>query len=369
MSAPAATTGVFYYVYPDGTDKSGTDEERTRLFNNAAIEPILLRWRDKVTDGLIDEGGKIKNVFTRAERGVEDNVSRVIHELNAIPDAVAELEVALEAQEESLRLHRHLVEMPVHDARQLTEASLHDNGFLLLPHTSAVTDWDDHGELATTYAQETANLVKEMTGARRTFASDYLVRQSEPEEGGNGPLAKLMTGSRGPARAVHNDFTEAYGPGIINTIAAGGVPHTQTFGLTQAMLDGGVTQDEVRSSRILVINTWRSVVDTPLERMPLALIDRRTIPKTSLSTSLIGKIPSGQRRGGIEIFNAAHHDDHRWYYYPNMTRDELLIWKGYDSTEVPARPPMHSAFDDPRTPENAAERKSVEVRVLCLLDP
>ena len=51
-----------------------------------------------------------------------------------------------------------------------------------------------------------------------------------------------------------------------------------------------------------------------------------------------------------------------------MTRDEVLLWKGYDSDEVPARPPLHSAFEDPATPPDAAQRTSVEVRVLCLLE-
>ena len=59
--------------------------------------------------------------------------------------------------------------------------------------------------------------------------------------------------------------------------------------------------------------------------------------------------------------------DHEWYYFPEMQRDEVLCFKTYDSDEDPFHPTLHSSFLDPRTPPNAPVRKSLEVRVLCLL--
>ena len=50
-----------------------------------------------------------------------------------------------------------------------------------------------------------------------------------------------------------------------------------------------------------------------------------------------------------------------------MTAEEVLLWKGYDSAEVPLRPTLHTSFEDACTPVDAGERNSVEVRVLCLL--
>ena len=145
------------------------------------------------------------------------------------------------------------------------------------------------------------------------------------------------------------------------------MPHTQTFGLTDAILEAGVTEQTLRDSRMLMVNTWRPVNDEPVQRFPLAITDRKTIPRASLHSTLIGKVPSGQPRGGIEIYNASYDSRHQWYYYPAMTRDEVLIWKGYDSAEAPARPSLHASFDAPNTSVDAAERKSIEVRVLCLL--
>ena len=370
MSAPAQTRGTFFYRRPVSTntpDAPDAAAEQARLAAAADYRPVLRRWRHRCSERLIDDSGKIRNVFTRTEPGAEDNVSRVIRELNQIPEAVADLETALDAQRTLSRLGQQPVEMRVRDARALPETSLDENGFQLVRHVSRVTDWQDDRQLASVYYQEINDLVRDVTGATHVFSNNHLRRQSEPAEGGNGPLAELMVGSRGPARSVHNDFTECYGEGLIRTIASNGVPHTQTFGLTHAMQDAGVTEAQLRSSRMLVVNTWRAIGAEPLRRSPLAVADRRTVSRACLHRTLIGNVPSGEPRGGIEIFSAEYDPAHDWYYYPDMTQDEVLLWKGYDSAEVPARPNLHSAFDDPRTPADAPERHSVEVRVLCLL--
>ena len=367
MSMPAETTGVFSYVYPEDLDRSDTLAERKRLAAAAAVEPVLRRWRHRCSEGLIDQAGKIRNVYTRAEQGVEANVSRVIRELNLVPEAVAELQAALDAQLALGALERRQEQMPVRNARLLTDASLQGSGFQLVHHTSAVTDWDDDRQLANVYYEEMNALVRGVTGATHVFSNNHLRRESEPALGGNGPLARLMAQSRGPVNAVHNDFTESFREGIIKTVASGGLPHTQTFGLTDAILKAGVSAEDLEQSRMLVINTWRAVGTEPLERFPLAVVDRRTVSRSCLHPTLIGKVPSGKPRGGIDIYNAEYEPGHRWYFYPAMTRDEVLLWKGYDSAEVPAQPNLHASFDDPNTPADAPERKSVEVRVLCLL--
>lgn len=164
----------------------------------------------------------------------------------------------------------------------------------------------------------------------------------------------------------HNDFAESFKEGIILS-AVTGVPHTQTFGISDVIRDAGISEDLLRSSRMLVINTWRTTNKSPLKRFPLALADRRTVPRVSLRPTLLGKLPAATPRGGLDMYNCQAHPDHEWYYFPDMTRDEVLLWKGYDSEEVPLLPTLHSSFVDPLTPEDADERKSIEVRVLCLL--
>eukprot|EP00951_Prasinocladus_malaysianus_P012213 scaffold90928_cov52-Prasinocladus_malaysianus.AAC.1 len=70
--------------------------------------------------------------------------------------------------------------------------------------------------------------------------------------------------------------------------------------------------------------------------------------------------------------------DHRWYYYPEMLREEALLLKQWDSTGlIPGHEEgtgkssrsmfsLHSAFSDPATTEDAPDRESIEVRCVVL---
>jgi len=57
---------------------------------------------------------------------------------------------------------------------------------------------------------------------------------------------------------------------------------------------------------------------------------------------------------------------HRWFYFPEMKRDEALVFKVYDSeTDGRARFTAHTSFNDPRTPAGAPPRQSIEARALA----
>jgi hypothetical protein len=47
-----------------------------------------------------------------------------------------------------------------------------------------------------------------------------------------------------------------------------------------------------------------------------------------------------------------------------MAPDEAILIKGYDSAQGVARFTAHSAFDDPGSRRDAAERESIEARAL-----
>ena len=48
-----------------------------------------------------------------------------------------------------------------------------------------------------------------------------------------------------------------------------------------------------------------------------------------------------------------------------MERDEVLVFKTYDSEMDPFIPTLHSAFDDPDCPADAPPRESIEARAIC----
>ena len=70
-----------------------------------------------------------------------------------------------------------------------------------------------------------------------------------------------------------------------------------------------------------------------------------------------------------EVYSLTFSDAHRWYYYPRMQADEVLLLKCFDSDAGCARFTAHTAFDDPTTGEDAPRRESIEVRTLAFFEP
>jgi len=59
---------------------------------------------------------------------------------------------------------------------------------------------------------------------------------------------------------------------------------------------------------------------------------------------------------------------HRWFYFPAMRRDEVILFKQWDSDPtLPGRMCFHTSFHDPAAPgpPGAAPRQSVEARGLA----
>jgi hypothetical protein len=65
------------------------------------------------------------------------------------------------------------------------------------------------------------------------------------------------------------------------------------------------------------------------------------------------------------VYAVRDNPSHRWFYVPEMTVDEVLLLKCYDSaTDGRARFDPHTAFTDPTTPADASPRESIELRTL-----
>lgn len=95
-----------------------------------------------------------------------------------------------------------------------------------------------------------------------------------------------------------------------------------------------------------------------IENFPLALCDAST---TAAEDLIPVKRLAKDRTGEIQL--ATYNPKHRWFYFPHMTADEVLLFKTYDSAEDGrARYTIHTSFDDPSAPQNAPVRQSIETR-------
>ena len=121
----------------------------------------------------------------------------------------------------------------------------------------------------------------------------------------------------------------------------------------------GADAEELLKHRYAEINVWRPIRG-PLLRSPLALCDAQTLSQENLLGSDL-RYPD--RTG--ETYAVTYNPDQRWYYFPKMETDEVVLIRCFDSARSgAARFSAHGAFDDPQTPEGAPPRESIECRLL-----
>jgi hypothetical protein len=232
--------------------------------------------------------------------------------------------------------------VPIADMRAIADTlSLDREGFELVAHDTKVDDLYDDEAVEKVYYPEIEALLRERLGASKVVVFDA-TRRADSEKGAANP-----DGLRGPAARVHVDYTVKSGPQRTADI----------LGEEEAK------RLERAGARIVQINVWRPIKG-PVERSPLALADASSIaPGDLVATDQVFADRTG------EIYHVAHDPGQRWYYAPRMTRDEVILIKGWDSVDDGrARFAPHGAFPLPDTPKDAPARESIEVRTLVVIE-
>jgi hypothetical protein len=225
--------------------------------------------------------------------------------------------------------------MGILDGRAVADKlSLEREGFIFVHHDTKVKDFYDEVEVRSVYYPEIEQLVKETSGAKRVLVFDHTLRSADSAM----REAKQISG---PVRNAHNDYTEWSGPQRVRDLLRN-------------------EADELLKRRFAVVQVWRPIRN-PVQREPLAIADARSIGTKEL-------IPSSRvypDRVG-EVYHCTFNPEHRWYYFPNMQRNEAVVFKTFDSSkDGRARWTAHTAFDDPTSPPDAPPRESIEMRTLA----
>ncbi len=211
-------------------------------------------------------------------------------------------------------------------------ASLEHEGFKLIRHSTMVDDFYDEEGVQSGYYGEIKEVALKESGAAFAQVLSHITRSEE----------QALSGRRlGAHRLVHNDFT----PGLKQTLAP---------------LLG---QYDIEKGRICVFNLWRRF-DQDAVHAPLAVCDASSVTEAELIPTDLHNYGGGEGFQ-VEIYQSSYSPKHRWFYYPKMQRDEVLMFKTYDSAMSPFMPTLHSAFDDPACPNGVSQRESIEVRVMC----
>jgi hypothetical protein len=189
-------------------------------------------------------------------------------------------------------------------------------------------DFLDDEHIKSTYYPEVEKLLLDnVPGAHKVTLFDHTIRRSNP----NAP--------RAPVTRVHVD---------------------QTARSTEwrVKLHNPEEADELLKGRYRIINVWRPL-NGPVQAHPLGFASAETTRDEDL-------VPVEHRyphRTG-ETAAVQHHPKQKFYYWSGMQNDERLFLKCFDSQEGVGQRVPHTAFIDPRTPEGAKGRESIEVRAL-----
>jgi hypothetical protein len=226
--------------------------------------------------------------------------------------------------------------MTVVDARGIG-ADVDREGFQLVRHTSAITDWTDRAALEAIHKGEVADLIKQVTGADEVqVTAPGILRYSE-KSGKAG-----SSDNSHPARFAHVDINDVTAVQFAERGAGG-----RAF------------------KRCAAYNLWRALSPAPQD-VPLALCDARTVAADDLILAdAIFDPPGGAPEWSFESWVVAHNQAHRWHFFSDLAVDEAVLFKTNDSDPARAHCMPHVAFDDPLAPDDAPPRVSIEMRATC----
>ena len=234
----------------------------------------------------------------------------------------------------------------VHNARLLEPAPTVDShGFQLVHHPTSVDLLDNEAVKSQLY-DECRELIKSV---RRSY--DVRGGMHEYRNGfGN------QKGFRG-VKPTPNGSGGAYGMGIHADMCAAVEKRFETI-----VPDGRHFES---------LNLWRSTdtVNT-VQMMPLAVCDMTSVKAEDIAFG------DGQSTANINQYmkvvdqRLIHSPDQRWFYFPNMTQDEVLIFRQYDTREesLNLRTVFHQAVIDPTSEPDAPMRASIEIRMQAIYE-
>ncbi|WP_229178343.1 CmcJ/NvfI family oxidoreductase [Bradyrhizobium ivorense] len=240
-----------------------------------------------------------------------------------------------------------LYDVDIRDARPIVnELSLDREGFILVPHKTSCADVRDPDVMRQKYLDEMVPFIKDYFNAswvvpRHKYVVMRLASATPPAEGGRISYKAV----RGTAYNAHIDYAPVAAP----MLAA---QENQEQGIPIRVY-----------SRLMIIQTWRALSPPPQD-FPLAFADASTTPTTDVfEHTFINPVGESFRSLSVHYSPLV-----RWYYFPNMHPDEVVLFKGYDSDRHYDYWSAHSAFDNRRAYPNALPRESVEARFYVYFD-
>lgn len=229
---------------------------------------------------------------------------------------------------------------------------------------------DDRAVREGYYAEVESLLRSKLPGVKKVVLFDHTIRKHD------------KSSPRQPVQQVHVDQT----------------PRAAEARVRRHVPDPAEAEELLRG-RYQIVNVWRPI-GHPASDFPLAVVDwRTTAPEDLVKVDLLYPLRQDRDRddddrgkevlpdpdsttstAGYEVrgetFSVAPSERHKFYYVKDMTPDEAMFIKCFDSFSQGrpgGRPGVadytpHTAFIDPATPPDAKGRESIEVRCLVFYE-
>lgn len=242
----------------------------------------------------------------------------------------------------------------IYDGRSAEDLSWQNNGFELLVHPSKVSNWLDQSELQTVYTTEIETLAKDLSGCDYVMFFPPILRS---------PELALQHQDFAPIQAAHSDYTESYAAMIRNA------DHPYRQLLKNSQTKAGVTDEQIANCRrILTLQFWRNTGPRRMD-YPLALCDANSVTRASMVAVPVDEYGGARTEFESLVLTAGDTTQHQWFTFPDMSSDEVLLFRAFDSERVAEQQPFwtpHCAFADPTVGSDAPGRQSVEMRAICI---
>jgi glutathione S-transferase len=217
--------------------------------------------------------------------------------------------------------------------------TLDKHGFEIKGFQTSFNDWTNEDAVKTSFYPEVVEFLKKDLGAKRVLVFDHTIRTKENDE--KKLTQETNTSQRAPVMLVHCDYTDESGPKRVQQL----LPNE-----AEALLH----------RRLAFINVWKPIHNMVEER-PLAMCDVTSSPPNDFF-----KLYLRYRDRVGENYVMRYNKEHKWWYFPKMKTDQVIMLKTFDSAkDGRARFVGHSAFEDPTTRNDAPTRESVEIRTIA----
>lgn len=241
---------------------------------------------------------------------------------------------ANDASRDLLTIQPHLVS--VANARSADPPpELEREGFQLVRHNSALVDFRDPSVIEARHTGEIRELLLAVSGADAVSVVPRGVLRFAERSSECGQLDNSH-----PARFVHVDVSDS----TAAVFAAEANPFPDR-----------------RVRRFCQYNVWRALSPPPQD-VPLAVCDARTVETADLVAADAIFDSKNAPEWYFEALVVLGSARHRWSYYRDMERDEVLVFKTNDSGPSRAHCVPHVAVDDPGCPRDVPPRMSIEMR-------